>query len=143
MSCDCDNGWSAPGVCAAESRLGLAREAAGAVLDMLHVQPWAMSRQFTLLPLPTLTDSRAEDCRRRSDDEEQHYFFCAFVFFFSSDALTIKRKKKKQSDGRSEKGAGKTYLAINLAAAAAGAQGDARTEAAELKEYQRQDVDFG
>lgn len=42
-----------------------------------------------------------------------------------------------------EKGGGKTNLAINLAAAAGGAQGDARTEAAELKEYQRRDVEFG
>lgn len=64
---------------------------------------------------------------------------CLFFFRRSPE----NEKKKHRSDGRSEKGGGKTYLAINLAAAAGGAQGDARTEAAELKEYQRRDVEFG
>lgn len=74
--------------------------------------------------------------------KEQHYFFVCF-FFYERSPEKAKKKKKNPSDGRSEKCAGKTYLAINLAAAAAGTQGDARTEAVELKEYQRRDVDFG
>lgn len=70
-------------------------------------------------------------------------FFVRLFFVFFLRRSPKKAKKKNRSDGRSEKGGSKTYLGINLAAAAARAQGDARTEAAELKEYQRQDVDFG
>lgn len=82
MSCDCDNGWSAPGVCTAESRLG--REAAEAVLDMLHVQPWATSRQFTLLPSRLWRTAERRTAAGVAPMKEQHYFsLCVCFLFFS------------------------------------------------------------
>lgn len=72
--------------------------------------------------------------------KEQHYFFLCVCWFF--DESKKKNKKNKVTVGPRKALAKHTSLLI-WRLLPLGAQGDARTEAAELKENQRGDVKFG